>query len=345
MFNNLRELIATMPDETTCRNYLIRQRWNGNVVCPYCGFSKVYVIENGKRFKCGDRANCAKKFSVTVGTIMEASNIPVHKWLTAIYICTADKKGISSYQLAKDIGISQKASWFMIHRIRERMMPKIGKKFSDFVEADLTFVGGSIENKTKKIRKLYAEGKLPSNKTSVLGIAEREGSIVMQVVPKNQDKFADSVIRENVEFAANIVTDEGNEFTRLKDEYFHYTVNHSQNEYARLEFHTNSIEGVFSHFKRMVYGIYHQISQKHTQRYLNEFAYRFNSRNIKDCARFEMTVKNIEGRLTYKQLVATKEPIQSMPKSSKKPKTKPVIQRKGDEVIGQYNSIAEASRA
>ena len=107
MFNNLHELITTMPDEKSCRDYLIKERWNGVVTCPYCGFEKCYVIENGKRFKCASKA-CYKKFSVTVGTIFEASNIPLNEWFMALYLCTAHKKGVSSYQLAKDIGVAQK---------------------------------------------------------------------------------------------------------------------------------------------------------------------------------------------------------------------------------------------
>src|SRR4051812_27786843 len=124
MFKNLHELIATMPDEMTCRKYLADQRWpDGKAVCPHCGSEKTYVIEKGWRYKCGNK-ECLKKFSVTVGTIFEASNIPLNKWFMAVYLCTAHKKGISSYQLGKDIGVAQKTSWFMLHRIRELMRPK-----------------------------------------------------------------------------------------------------------------------------------------------------------------------------------------------------------------------------
>ena len=131
MFNNLRELIATIPDEKACREYLIKERWNGVIVCPYCSCEKCYVIENGKRFKCGSKA-CYKKFSVTVGTVFEASNIPLTKWLMALYLCTAHKKGISSYQLGKDVGVAQKSAWFMLHRLREIMkhLPTYNWKFS-----------------------------------------------------------------------------------------------------------------------------------------------------------------------------------------------------------------------
>ena len=117
MFTNLRELIASMPDEKTCIEYLVQQRWNGKPICPYCGCSKTYSIEHGKRFKCAN-PDCYKRFSAITGTVFEYSKIPVSKWLTAVYIATAHKKGISSYQLGKDIGVTQKSAWFMLHRIR-----------------------------------------------------------------------------------------------------------------------------------------------------------------------------------------------------------------------------------
>jgi transposase-like protein len=347
MFNNLRELIATMPDEKTCRDYVIQQRWNGKPVCPYCGYDRCYIIEGGKRFKCASKT-CYSKFSVTVGTIMEDSNIPICKWLTAIYLCTAHKKGISSYQLGKDIGVAQKSAWFMLHRIRNKMLPKIDMKLDNTIEADLTFIGGSISNKSNKVRKEYLENKRPlDNKTSVLGITERQGNTIMQVVPNNEEKKVDKMVRDNVEFAANVITDEGSPFVNLNDNYYHYRVNHSKNEYARLHFHTNSIEGVFSHFKRMVYGIYHQISYKHTQQYLNEFTYRFNSRGMKDADRFALTMKNLEGRLTYKQLVSAKDKEQKVIKV-KQPlnayKAKAVIQLLDGVIIGEYPSIRQAER-
>jgi transposase-like protein len=306
MFNNLRELIASMPDEKTCREYLVKKRWNGNITCPYCGFGKVYVIEGGKRFKCADRNNCAKKFSVQTKTFFEASNLPLTKWLPAIYFITANKKGISSYQLAKHIGTSQKSAWFMLHRIREALNGNtnvtLGK--NDFVEADMTFVGGKIANMTNSKRKKVAENRDNSfNKTTVLGITERKGDTVLMALPKTYGNLIDATIKQKVEFAAQVVTDEGPEFLRLRESFHHTTVNHGQGEFSRLQFNTNSIEGVFSHFKRMVIGTYHQLSRKHLQAYCNEFSYRFNTRKLKDANRFELTLKNLEHRLTYKQLV------------------------------------------
>ena len=137
MFANLRELILSLPDEATCRKYLIEQRWNGKPICPKCGCDRSYVIENGKKLKCANK-ECYKKYSCTVGTIFEASNIPLVKWFTAIYLITAHKKGISSYQLGRDIGVSQKTGWFMLHRIRELMRVKAPAMLDNIVEVDET---------------------------------------------------------------------------------------------------------------------------------------------------------------------------------------------------------------
>lgn len=304
MFNNLHELITKMPDEKSCRDYLVQQRWNGSPVCPYCGHGRAYVIEGGKRYKCASNA-CYKKFSVTVGTIFEASNVPLNKWFMAIYLCTAHKKGISSYQLGKNIGVCQKTAWFMLHRIRELMRPKTFISLGNTVEADVTFIGGKIGNKSNKERKRYIETKnWMENKTSVLGITERGGSTIMQVMPRNNDMLPDKTIREHVEYASTVVTDEGGPFSRLNDDFYHYTVNHSKNEFARLHFHTNSVEGVFSHLKRMFIGTFHHCSPWHLPAYLDEFNYRWNSRKLKDAERFNLALTQVATKMPYKALVA-----------------------------------------
>lgn len=348
MFNNLRELITTMPDEKTCRDYVVQQRWNGKPVCPYCSYDKCYVIEGGKRFKCGSKT-CYAKFSVTVGTVMEDSKIPICKWLTAIYLCTAHKKGISSYQLGKDIGVAQNSAWFMLHRIRKMMKVAGITPLADIVETDLTYVGGKISNKSNKHRKEYAESPNPfANKTSVLGLTQRQGNTVMQIVPENEENAVDRMVRENVQSNTTLITDEAAAFGSLSNQYDHNTVHHKNNEYARLHFHTNSIEGVFSHFKRMVVGTYHQLSYKHTQQYLNEFTYRFNTREMKDADRFVATFKNMHGKLPYKVLIASKDKEAKIIKP-KEPmnayKRKAVIQLLNGVIIDEHESLTAAADA
>ena len=348
MFTNLKELITTMQDENVCREYLAKQRWiDGKAVCPFCGHTKCYSIEKGKRYKCADKT-CYGVFSVTTKTIFHASNIPLSKWFMAIYLTSANKKGISSYQLGKHIGIAQNSAWFMLHRIR-KMMQVNNVQLENIVESDLTYVGGKISNKSNKVRKEYAEKKEPfANKTSVLGLTERQGATIMTVVPEDQERMVDAFLRDNVKPQTTVVTDEGTQFKSLSDTFNHNTINHRQNEYARLHFHTNSIEGVFSHFKRMVVGTYHQLSYKHTQQYLNEFTYRFNSRKIKDADRFVATLQNINIRLPYKILIASPDKVKKTIKE-KMPngmvQRKAVIQLLDGVIIGEYKSARDAERA
>lgn len=310
MFNNLRELVTSMPDEKSCREYLAKQRWpDGKAICPHCGCSKSYVIEGGKKYKCAN-SECYKKFSVIVGTVFEASNIPLTKWFMAIYLCTAHKKGISSYQLGRDIGVTQKTGWFMLHRIREIMKPNmnivLGSK--GIVEADETFVGGRIANHSRTKRAAFADHKdWKINKTTTFGMIERGGNLIMKTIPAlHEERNLRQSVRDNLEYAATLVTDDAFHYKPLKDDYHHHTVHHGKNEFARLQFHTNTIEGVFSHFKRGIIGVFHQVSPWHLQRYLNEFTYKWNRRKMKDVERFGVILNNPQGRLTYKKLISGK---------------------------------------
>lgn len=307
MFTNLRELITSMPDEKTCREYLVMQRWNGKPVCPYCDCTKVYSIEKGKRFKCGN-SECYKKFSVTVGTVFEASNIPLVKWFTAIYLFTSHKKGISSYQLGKDIGVSQKAAWFMLHRLREMMRIKTNKLLDTVVEVDESWTGGKMKNKHVKIRAKAHKENLShvDNKTGFVGYLQREGELKLKVW--DLTKTLKEQVRENVKPEALVITDGFGAYTGL-DKHFegHEIVNHKADEYVRGIIHTNGVEGAFGLFKRMVFGIYHHITPTHLQRYCDEFTYRYNSRKIKDADRFKISLQRVEGRLTYKALTKANE--------------------------------------
>lgn len=348
MFKNLRELITSMPDEKACRDYLVQQRWNGKPICPFCFCDKVYVIENGKRFKCGN-SDCYKKFSVTVGTIFEASNIPLTKWFTAIYLCTAHKKGISSYQLAKDIGIAQKNAWFMLHRIREMMRNKENKPLSNTVEVDEVYMGGKIANMSKQKRTFLRENNLSQKtKVTVMGLVERQGDL--RLVPVGKDANMNllmPVVFNNVDKAANLITDSSGIY-RGMDKVFasHEVVNHTEQEFVRAGVHTNTIEGAFSILKRSIYGIYHQVTPKHLSRYCDETMFRYNFRKIKDHERFNLSLTKVEGRLTYKHLIrkpgTTLEdaPFEVMRKGFRRP----VIQLKNGEVIGRYESISDAAR-
>lgn len=350
MFTNLRELIQSMPDEQTCINYLSLQRWaDGIQVCPYCGVKdRAYVIEGGKRFKCPN-GYCHKKYSVRVGTIFEASNLPLAKWFTAIYLLTAHKKGISSYQLGKDIGISQKSSWFMLHRIREMMRAKSNVKLDNIVEIDETYIGGKVGNMSNAKRKAIKEAGVLPVKEMVIGMIERAGQLKLIAVPvgKSQDDLH-PLVKDNVDTDAVLITDTNAGYQGLQSQYAtHETVNHTQHEYVRDGFHTNTIEGAFSQFKRSIYGIYHFCTAKHLSRYCDETMFRYNLRGIKDYQRFTLSIQSVEGRLTYKKLIEVKEVKKTVVATIADPlkgTQRAIVQLQDGVIINQYVSLNEAAR-
>lgn len=314
MFKNLHELITQMPDEKTCREWLIQQRWaDGKPVCPYCGSGvKVYVIENGKRFKCGESQKiCGKKFSVTIGTFLEGSNIPLNKWLMAIYVCTAHKKGISSYQLGKDIGVSQKSAWFMLHRIRAIMTEKQPEMLQGAVEVDETYMARKYKSDFVGMREEEIEFHLTRNagrtkRGAVLGMAERGGNVrVIKFEGKEADPMK-KAMKANIAPGSRLLTDEANMYKTGLNEYQHASVKHGAREWVRNDVHTNNIEVFWSVMKRGIHGIYHQISYKHLQQYCDEFSFRHNNRHLKDHEKFQLVFKGMIGRLPYKTLIATK---------------------------------------
>ena len=292
-----------MPDEATCRKYYEQERWNGKPVCPYCGCDRSYKLKSGKHYKCASK-DCYKVYTVTVGTIFEDSNIPLNKWFMALYIASAHKKGVSSCQLAKDLGVTQKTAWFMLHRIREGFKERGATLLNNVVEVDETFVGGKMKNKHSDVRlKAHLNNESHTKtKTGVMGMLQRGKDIRMTVIPDN--KTLKTLVYENVSYKAMVITDSHIAYVGLNKKYaIHSSVDHKADEYVRGGIYTNSIEGAFGLFKRMVLGIYHQTSVKHLSRYLDEFCYRYNSRKIKDAERFKIALRNTSGRLDYKTLV------------------------------------------
>ncbi len=351
MFNNLRELILSMPTEKACREYLAKQRWvDGKASCPYCGHGKCYSIEDGERYKCANN-KCYKRFKITVGTIFEASNIPLSKWFTAIYLVTAHKKGISSYQLGKDIGVTQKTAWFILHRVREVMRFKGNEKLSNVTEIDEVYIGGKVPNMSKTKRaKLRVEQNTYNTKTMVMGMLERNGQLKLMPVTNSSLEML-KAIRQNVDTTANLMTDHNAAYTNLNNEYAsHEVVNHSAKEYVRAgNIHTNSIEGAFSLLKRSIIGIYHQVTPKHLSRYCDETSYRYNLREMTDPHRFDLSLRNIQGRLTYKDLVSAPIPLKSTNNPladngivGKQGKKRPIYQLFDGEIVGKFDSIKQA---
>jgi transposase-like protein len=306
-FKSLIELFDTFKTEEQCREYLIQQRWNGKPVCPHCGYTeKAYVIENGKRFKCGNK-ECYKKYSVTVGAFFENSNIELRTLFAAMYLITAHKKGISSLQLSRDLNIHQKTAWFMLHRIRGMVANKKPELLEGYVQVDETFVGGKNKNRheSKKVR--GAQGRSAKDKTPVLGAIEVGGKVVANVITDTTKESLQPVINRMVKHGSIMVTDEWQAYRGLGVPYHHIVINHGAGEYVRGAFDTNSMENFWSLFKRGIIGVYHQVSAKHLQAYVDEFAYRHNSRKDNDQFRFSDTLTKTEGRLKYKDLTAKKK--------------------------------------
>jgi transposase-like protein len=304
-FNSLIQLLDHFKDETTCKGYLAQQRWGSTVTCPHCKHTKVYVTNRG--YKCAS-PDCYKKFSVTSGTIYENTKIPLRTWFAAMYLLTAHKKGISSHQLGRDLNITQRTAWFVLHRIREMLQVKAPQALKGIVEVDETFIGGKNKNrhKDKKVVGGHGRGSY-KDKTPVVGLIERDGKVITFVAPNTDQVTLHTIVTSNVESNTKLITDAHHSYNGLGEFYEHVVVKHGIGEKKYItegEHHTNTIEGYWTIFKRTYIGTYHYMSGKHLQRYCDELSYRYNSRKSKDCFRFEEAVgKADNARITYKQLI------------------------------------------
>jgi transposase-like protein len=304
-FKNFSELMQVFPTDTEAREFLEGLRWKGVPVCPHCGVIDAHHYRLRKKggfsgiYKCKD---CRKNFTVTVGTMFEGSHIGLRKWFIAMFLFSSHKKGISSHQLAKDLGITQKSAWFMLSLIRMSFAPKTKPQMEGIVMADESFIGGKNKNRHKDKKVDDSQGRSVKDKTPVFGLMN-DGKVDTTVVTDTKASTLKPIIKEMVKSGSIMVTDEWVAYNGLSNDYQHEVVNHQKSEYVKDGFSTNALEGFWSLLKRGIYGIYHHVSPKHLNKYTDEFTYRYNTRTSNESQRFVYSIVNATKRISYKELI------------------------------------------
>ena len=303
----LLEAVRFFSHPETCVSFLVAMRWpDGEVKCPTCGSGAVVYLKNARVWKCkGDHPR--QKFSIKIGTVMEDSPIPLQKWLPAIWMAVNCKNGVSSYEMHRALGVTQKTAWFMLQRIRLAMQGEDGGKLGGEVEADETYIGGKARNMRRgrwtELRRQRALGRTNAGRAVVLGMLERGGKVRARVVPNVQKPTLHKHVTANVERGATLYTDQLMSYTGLGADYEHNVINHAV-EYVSGNVHTNGIENFWALLKRAIRGTYVSVEPFHLFRYLDEQAFRFNERKETDGGRFIKAVLGIVGkRLTYNGLI------------------------------------------
>ena len=300
--DTLRDAIIWFSDFEHCRQFMVSLRWpDGIVKCPQCGSDHITYLAKNRIWKCYAKHE-RPTFSLKTGTIFEDSPIPLEKWLTAAWLIISCKNGISSYEIHRGLGVTQKTAWFMLHRIRLAMQEGGFNKLGGEVEVDETFIGGKARNMHKAKRERVITGTGGKDKTVVLGMVERDGNVRAMVVDNRRKSELQRQVREHVEAGAAIFTDELKSYEGLEDDYQHAVINHAV-EYVNGNVHTNTMENFWSLLKRGLHGTYISVEPFHLFRYIDEQAFRYNNRQSTDAERFVGVMKQIVGRrVTYKQL-------------------------------------------
>jgi transposase-like protein len=300
---SLQEAVVYFSNPDNCIDYLAVRRWPNGVICPGCGSTKVSFNAERRTWKCGSH-HPKREFSIKIGTVMEDSAIPLDKWLTAAWLVTNCKNGISSYEIARDVKVTQKSAWFMLHRIRLAMQDDFfGSKLGGEVEVDETFIGGKARNMHLSERKRRITGTGGADKTVVFGMLERGGRIRAKVMPNRKREALQPEIKEHVKVGAALYSDEWVAYRGLETDYAHQVVDHAM-QYVDGRVHTNGLENFWSLLKRGISGTYVSVEPFHLFRYLDEQMFRYNNRkDLDDAGRFDLVASQLVGkRLTFAQL-------------------------------------------
>ena len=294
----LQQAIIYFADPDNASNFLSQLRWPNGVECPECAGRELSYLSTRRLWKC---KACKKQFSVKVGSLMEDSPIGLDKWLAAIWLIANAKNGISSHELHRSLGVTQKTAWFLLHRIRKAMQNGSFSKMSGQVEVDETYIGGKARNMHMSKRKHL--GSRDTGKIAVMGLLERGGEVRTMVVEGTKRRMLHGQVSSHVEAGSTVYTDALRSYNQLDQEYIHHVINHAET-YVDGHIHTNSIENFWSLLKRSIKGTYVSVEPFHLFRYLDEQTFRFNTRKGTDADRFVKAAAALTGkRLTYDELI------------------------------------------
>ena len=295
---NMMELMEKFHSEDACREVLEELRWPAGIQCPRCESKSIRNSYTRNQYDCG---SCGYEFSVTAGTMLQDTHLPLCKWMVATYLMCESKKGVSANQIKRTIDVSYKTAWYLCHRIRAAMSQATDGEervlMSGIIEMDETFVGGKVEGKGRGYK---------GNKALVVGVVERGGEVILQIATDRTRKTLHEIALKHIApEAVAIFTDEWPAYAGIGDhDTRHETVNHSQDEYVRGNVHTNTVEGVWSLLKRSIIGAFHHVSVKHLDKYLSELEWRYGHRNNTHIFRDTLTQLIQAEHMEYGELIA-----------------------------------------